>query len=418
MRPLGTWELKSGREPWNLAQVSLPAADTDIVYRVSKGMRVLGVCFLSPLIAACIVAPLWLLRGSSLDDGLRITLPLLGIAVAALFVYVLRSTLRSRLEFLSTGIRYTSGWGAPRELTYDEAEGYRVRPGRNTRILLLQPRDKARRPLKIELVFERAKELDALLGQKFRNLDEADLQAEVSEILADETLGTSEEDRRAALASAKGQARILNAAATGLVFWGFIYPRPYGLVMIALAAAPILAVGLIRWSNGLVAFDGKRTSARPTVAYAAMGPAMVMGLRGFLDWHILSWSAFWTPFAVFAGTMIALGWFCVQRPETKKLGTLAVLSFVFLVHSYGLVLFLNGEFDRSVPAIHNTVVVRRWTVSGRSTSYHFRVSPWIDDRGARDITVARQVYDQHAAGSPALIGVCKGCLAIPWFFVR
>ena len=111
--------------------------------------------------------------------------------------------------------------------------------------------------------------------------------------------------------------------------------------------------------------------------------------------QILSWSAFWTPFAVFAGTMIALGWFCVQRPETKKLGTLAVLSFVFLVHSYGLVLFLNGEFDRSVPAIHSTVVVRRWTVSGRSTSYHFRVSPWIDDRGARDITVARPVSYTH-----------------------
>jgi hypothetical protein len=410
--------LKFSFHPQNLTQVSLPAADTDIVYRVSKGLRVLGACFLLPLIALCIAGPLWLLHGSSAPDELKVTLPLLAFFVAALFVYVLRSTLRTRLEFLASGIRYTSGWGRPRETAYDEIEGYRILQGRNARTLKLIPRDKLRKPVKIELVFERAKELDARLGEKFKNLDAADLQAEMSRILSDETLGASEDDRRASLEGARRQARVLNLAATALVFWGFIYPRPYDLVMTLLAAAPVLAIGLIRWSNGLVTFDGKRTSARPTVAYAAMVPAMVLGVRGLLDWHILAWSGFWTPFAVFAGTMIALAWFCAQSLETKKVGSIIALSFVFLAHSFGLVLFINGACDRSVPAIHRTVVVRRWTVSGRNTSYHFRVSPWIDGRGAWDMSVARQVYDQHEVGSPALIGVCRGSLSIPWFFVR
>jgi len=381
-------------------------------------MRTLAVCFLVPMIAFCVIGPVWFVRGSNSGYSLGATVLLLGIGLAGLLALLLRSAFRARLEILPAGIRYSNGWSQAREVGYDEIEGFRVPEGRKTPVLLLFPRDRTRKPIKIDLALERAEELDAVLREKFRDLDADDVKAELSEILADENLGLSEADRRTALGRARTQSHILTAAGSAVSLWAWFYPHPYDLALMLLALVPVLAIGFVRWSHGLVTLDGKMTRARPTIAVAVTGPASILGLRAFLDWHVLAWSGFWTPFAVFGGTVIALVLFCAQGPERRKAGTLASLCVVSLVYSYGLVIFLNCALDRSVPDVHKTVVVARWYAHGKSTSYYLRVDPWIDGRGSREITVARSVYDRHPEGSPALIWVRKGCMAIPWFVVR
>lgn len=394
-------------------------AEPDDVYRVSAGMRTLAACFLVPLIGLCAVGPFWMLAAMHGSAGEFAVVLLLGLLLAGLFGYLLWSAFRTRLEFLPEGIRYTGGWGEPRELSYDEVEGYRVQRGRNTRIMQLVPKDASGKPLRIDMSFGRLPELSKRLDEKFRNLDAEDLKAEMKEVMADERLGFSEEERLSALAGAQTKARILGGAAFGLTLWAMIYPKPYLLVMTLLAVLPAAAIALVKTSNGALTIDDRRRpGARPSVAYAVISPGMVLALRAFLDWHILDWSAFWVPFGVLGASMCALVWYASGTSGPRKMGPIAVTCASCLLHGYGLTLFLNCALDRSNPVAHQTVVRSHQVSHGKSTTYYITVSPWLDGPGYRQISVPLATYNAHPVGSAALVLVRGGRLAIPWFFVR
>lgn len=388
------------------------------VFRVSAALRTLAACFLVPMIALCAFGPFWMLAASHESAGIFVFVLLLGLLMAALFGYLLWSAFRTRLEFLLEGIRYTGGWGEPRELSYDETEGYRVQRGRNSRILQLIPKDASRKPLRIEMSFGRLPELTSRLDGKFRNLDAEDLKREMKEIMADERLGFSEEERMAALAGALKKARVLGMSALALMVWAMIYPRPYILVMTLLAVLPVAAVALVKSSSGALTIDERKPGARPNVTYAVVTPGMVLALRAFLDWHILDWSTFWVPFSLFGASMAALVWYASGSSGPRKTGAMVATCALCLAYSYGLTLFLNCALDRSDPVAHQTVVRSRRVSHGRSTTYYITVSPWLDGPGFRQISVPSSTYNAHPLGSAALVLVRKGKLSIPWFFVR
>jgi len=367
----------------------------------------------------CVVGPIWFLFYSRADSNAVAILLLLGLGGAALLAWGIVSAFRTRLEFLPSGIRLTKGFGQPLDVETDEVKGYRVVPGRNSRSLMILFKDAARKPLRVDMAFERQAQLSRLLAKRFHNLDDEEVKAEMKEILSDPELGSSEEERQAALQRARIQVGVLNAATAASVFWAMLYPRPYVAAIALLAALPLIAVILVRFSRGAVTLDSKRGSVRPNVAYAMLGPGMVVGVRAMLDWHILGWSAFWIPFAVLAAILLGLFLVGTAGDAQRKAGTLVLLIFVCLAQSYGLVLFLNCEFDRSVPEIHRTTVVGRRVSRGRkSTTYYLTVSPWIDGGYSEEISVPSSTYGWHEEGSTILIGVRQGSLSMPWFFVQ
>lgn len=243
--------------------------------------------------------------------------------------------------------------------------------------------------------------------------------ADMAAVLSDERLGSTEDERRGALRTATILAGILNATTGALIFWALIYPRPYSLVVALLATLPLLGVGLVVMSRGAVMLDTDRKSVRPTASYAIMAPAMVLALRALEDWHILGWSGFWLPFAVLSGILIGLLLVCSAADGRRKAATLVILSAVFMAESYGLVLFLNCELDRTVPVIHRAVVLGRRMSSGRRhTSYYLTVGPWIDGRYSEQVSVPSSTYGWHQVGSTVLVGVRPGALSMPWYFVQ
>jgi hypothetical protein len=391
---------------------------TNPVFRVSAGFRALAVCFFGAVGVFCLVAP-WFLPMQPAGQGARTVVLLFGIAAAALFSWAIASALRTRLEFLPRGIRLTRGIGPPVEIPSDDIEGYRLLRTKNSRILKLLLKDAARKPVRIDMAFERQPELLGLLKKRYKNLDDEESNAEMKEILSDPELGSSEEERQATLQRARIQVGALNMATAIAVFWAMLYPRPYFLVIVALAALPLASACLVHLSRGAMVLDGKRGSARPNVAYAMLGPSMVLALRAFLDWHILGWSGFLLPFAVFAGTIIGFLLLSTVGDAQRKAGTVAFVCFVGIALSYGLVLFINCRFDHSVPAIHRAeVLARRISRGRRSTTYYLTVRPWIDGDYTREISVPGSTYGWHAEGSTVLIGVRSGALSMPWYFVQ
>ncbi len=243
--------------------------------------------------------------------------------------------------------------------------------------------------------------------------------AEFAALHTDARLGSTEDERRGTLRRARIQAGILNTATGAAVTWALAYPRPYSLAIALLAVLPLLGIGLVIATRGAVTLDSDRKNVRPTAAYAIFAPCLVLALRALEDWHILGWSGFWVPFAVGAGILLGVLLVGAGADSQRKASTVAVISFVLLAESFGLVLFLNCEFDRSVPAIHRTVVLSRRISRGRrSTSYYLTVGPWIDGRYAEEVSVPGSTYGWHLEGSTVLIGVRPGSLSMPWYFVQ
>jgi hypothetical protein len=243
--------------------------------------------------------------------------------------------------------------------------------------------------------------------------------ADMSAVLSDERLGSTEDERGDSLRTSTIHAGILNTATGALVIWALYSPRPYSLVIALLAIFPLLGAGLVVMSRGAVTLDSSRKSARPTAAYSIIVPAMILALRALEDWHILGWSGFWLPFAVLSGLLIGGLLICSASDAGRKMGTLFLLGLFLMAESYGLVLFLNCRLDHSVPEIHRTTVLSRRINHGRrSTSYYLTVGPWIDGDYSWEVKVPSSTYGWHEEGSTVLIGVRPGALSMPWYFVQ
>jgi hypothetical protein len=243
--------------------------------------------------------------------------------------------------------------------------------------------------------------------------------AEAAAILSDARLGSSEDERRDNLRRARIQAGILNTVTGAAVTWALSYPRPYSVAITVLAVLPLAGIGLVVATRGAVTLDSDRKNVRPTAAYAVFAPGITLAFRSLEDWHILGWSGFWLPFAVVAGFLLGVLLVGAGADSQRKASTVAITSLVLLAQSYGLVVFLNCQLDRSVPVIHRTVVESRRISRGRRhTSYYLTVSPWIDGGYSEEVTVPSSTYGWHLEGSTVLIGVRTGSLSMPWYFVQ
>ncbi len=399
-----------------MSQTPIPS---DPVFRTSRGMKCVMAFVLVPTILLFTLGPAWLLvEQPNYPEGPLVLLAL-GLLVSALLGYFIVAGLRSRIELLPSALRFTRGLSAEVEIPYDEIAGYRLMNGGRSKVLKLILKDGARGPVAIGESFERQGVLERFLEARFGNLDKSDLKADMDAVLSDPHLGSTEPERRDALKTATIQAGILNTLTGALVLWAMVYPRPYGVVIALLAILPFLGVGLVVMSRGAVTLDSNRKSVRPTAGYSILGPTMVIALRGLEDWHILGWSGFWLPFAVLSGILIGFLLVCSAADGSRKRSTLVLLCIFFAAESYGLTLFLNCQFDHSVPVIHRTSVVARRISRGRKhTSYYLTVSPWIDGRYSEEISVPSSTYGWHEEGSTVLIGVRQGSLEMPWFFVQ
>ncbi|HXN35564.1 MAG TPA: hypothetical protein VN877_05300, partial [Opitutaceae bacterium] len=111
------------------------------------------------------------------------------------------------------------------------------------------------------------------------------------------------------------------------------------------------------------------------------------------------------------------GWAPPRTPR-RRTGAFLGLCLACLAQSYGLVLFLNCDFDRSVPAIHRTEVVSRRISTGKHTSYYVSLGPWLGGQDEEEVSVGRSFYEAHSEGSVVLVGVRGGALSMPWYFLQ
>lgn len=176
------------------------------------------------------------------------------------------------------------------------------------------------------------------------NLDYQEAVALDAKLQSDGRLGSSIADRQTALDRLRRLARGLTWLALGVMLWGFIFPVPYDVVLIALLSLFGLALGLAMWKRGIVTLvPVERVQVSPNLFVLVMGPAGVLALRAFLDIQLLDWVQ---PLAVAVPVTLLAGGL-VWKADANFRGRAMVLFFapILFFGSWGGLVLANARLD-------------------------------------------------------------------------
>jgi hypothetical protein len=83
---------------------------------------------------------------------------------------------------------------------------------------------------------------------------------------------------------------------------------------------------------------------------------------------------------------------------------------------FGLLLFLNGKLDSSIPETESAIVIRKIAPIGyREAQYHHIVSSWRPGRSEEDLNVNSRVFQRAAVRKRLALELHKGYFGLPWY---
>lgn len=248
------------------------------------------------------------------------------------------------------------------------------------------------------------------------DLDAKEAADSAAEVAADPELGQTPQERLGRLAGAKKTAYAVNAITMALALWGYVYPRPYGPVLLALAVLPWGAVALVAKSAGLYRIDTRRNDVRPAVAVAIFAPGFVLLLRATMDVGVLDWQR---ALCYGALTAAVLCWAALLSDPAARARRASALTLVALTcaYGYGAVVLANSALDHAPGDRYRVPVLARHMSGGRSTSYYLTLSPWGPRELPKDVSVPHALYLRAAPGKTVCIHRGPGALGISWYVV-
>lgn len=303
-----------------------------------------------------------------------------------------------------------------RKLRREDIAGRRSQRTRSTSIVVLVPKRSGMKKLKINQLIQRDSLLNAWL-ETLPDLDAQDLAQSRSEIIASRDLGRTPEERVRRLAVARKLANGLTGISVIVCVWAFAYPKPYEVVVVSLAALPLVALVLKAKAGLLYQVVGWRNDARANLAIAFIGPSVALAVRALFDIKVFDWAT-----ALAAAAMVGLAMTIVVAASGKRLrhrgAELLAMLILSSFYGYGVVVEGNTLLDESEPQMFRTTVVKKRVSRGKSTHYHLRLAPWGPRREEDDITVSRSLYASAETGRQVCILLRAGALQIRWFAVR
>ena len=244
------------------------------------------------------------------DYGLTGKLLLLGLSIFLVFAVIMSviEAVKTKLvikdgKFIKTRIF------SIRTLKFDEIEGFRIDENYT---YVIPNNDK--KGIKVTKYFSDTYGLRNFLGSNFKNLDKADKNKQVKKLLSNKKYGKNEKEIIAKVERIQKITRPLNwiALALGLGLW--LYPKYYELLTILNIAIPIIALGIIIKSKGLVHVLSEDDSPYPTLNTALSMPPLVLLIRAITDYDIYSYLNVWLPIILLtAGIMYLLKLFKVLK---------------------------------------------------------------------------------------------------------
>jgi len=366
-------------------------------YKTAKGWAIfiyIFAPFLIGLFGWLLVLPF--LDGNFEPNASWILIPVC-IAMIALMVIGVLDVYKGRLIIHDNSIKTISTF-SNRELTFDEIKGFTV----NEQYIFIEPTSKEKKRIKISRYIGGDSEVIHWLSQNFPDLDIQNSIIEEEEILNDETFGWTKEIREEKLIRAKQISKFINWAAGLSAAWTFFYPTPYQYSIMTAIVLPIIALVVVKLSNGLIRVDEKKGSAYPSVIYAFIYPSLGIMLRAILDYDIFDHSNVWLTATIITITFLFL--LLIKQKEItfkKKLDYLTVssLALFLFAYSYGTVIHINCYYDNAEPKYFTAKVLEKRISSGRrSTTYYLELSTWGEQDKIDEVSVGEGLYNRIDIG--------------------
>ena len=385
-------------------------------YRVSMTWRVLLVLLGVPLVGLFVwVGVMPFTDGVHRSLFAMIFLPAMALGMITVFVLGIIDAFRSALHIYPDRIVKREVFKT-REIRIADLEGYRLVPSQYTKNIVLFPKQKTEKKIKLPSMLEQFAGISEWVAQTLPDLDARDAAVEQQAILNDREYGNTERERGALLEKYRNVTKYLNNAGIAVGLWAFIYPSPYEILIVLCALFPLAGIMILVQSNGLVHFDERKNSAYPSIVRMFMMPALALAFRSLLDFSIIDAKQLLLPVlaitAVFSGLMLA------KSKEFTGKAWIKLLPIIFAaVYAYGLTVTGNCLFDRSQPEVFTARVLDKHVTTGKSTTYYVKLAPWGPVAEADDATVTREQYERVQVGKEVYVGKMAGILKIPWFFI-
>lgn len=303
-----------------------------------------------------------------------------------------------------------------KNLKFDEIKGYTV----NEQYIFVEPNTKAKKRIKISQYIGGYSEILLWLSENYLDLNIVNEQVEEQEILNNESIGWSKENREEKLSNARKISKLINWLG-GLSFaWILFYPKPYDYAVFSAFIIPIVALIAVKFSRGLIRIDKKDGSVYPSTIYAFIFPSLGLMLRSFLDYDIFDYSNVWIKAVLVTVAFLFILLFN-QKEITfkKKQDYLAVSSLIMFLFAYGFgaVIYLNCNLDKSEPQHYTATILDKRISSGKHTSYYLKLTAWGQQKEIDEVSVGKGLYNRVDIDNDINIYFRNGKLEIPWFIV-
>lgn len=350
-----------------------------------------------------------------IDITLVLILTPISIGMLTLMVFGLIDVYKGRLIIQEDRL-VSIGVFKSKNLKFDEIKGYTV----NEQYIFVEPNTKEKKRIKISQYIGGYNEILLWLSENYLDLNIVNEQVEEQEILNNESIGWSKENREEKLSNARKISKIINWLGELSFAWTLFYPKPYDYAVLSAFIIPIVALIAVKLSRGLIRIDKKDGSAYPSTIFAFIFPSLGLMLRSFLDYDIFDYSNVWIKaFFVTIAFLFILLFNQKEITFKKKQDYLTVSSLIMFLFAYGFgaVIYLNCNLDKSEPQHYTATILDKRISTGKHTSYYLKLTAWGQQKDIDEVSVEKGLYNRVDIDSEINIYFRNGKLEIPWFIV-
>lgn len=338
--------------------------------------------------------------------GALFTLLIFFILSGLLLLY----TFKRRVIISDSSIKVSGAFGG-REFLNDNVKGFRIK---DKAIFIYSVKEGIRRIMINDyFAIEKTNEFIKALNEYYANLDAVESNNALAEIMSDNELGYSENERNEKFTSAKKKALIFNICG-GVLFLSVFFKSYDFAICVITFIYPLIGIFLILSSKGLIKFFTKKNSPLPSVYAGMYVPSMVLMLITIIDYHIINHADVLVPFLLISLVLVVV---TSIKGIAKNSGTgqFIMLIIIALFYGYGSTLMINCGFDRSAPQIFNATVVDKYKT--KDVPY-VKISDWGNYKESGEIKILNSFYDQVQIGSTIKVNSKKGVLNIAWYYIH
>ncbi|MCG8578808.1 MAG: hypothetical protein MI866_02760 [Bacteroidales bacterium] len=354
------------------------------------------------------------------DYGLTGKLFLLGLSFILIFAAIMSiiEAVKTKLvikdkQFIKTRIF------SIRILRFDEIKGFRI--DENYTYLIPNNDKKA---IIVTKYFSDTYELRNFLTSNFKDLDKADKKKEVKNLLTNKKYGRNKNEIITQIEEIQKITRPLNWIALVLALALWFYPKFYELLTILNIVIPIIALGIIVKSKGLVHVLSDDDSPHPTLNSALSMPPLVLLIRAITDYDIFSYLNVWLPIIILtSGIMYLLIKYSEDEfkgeSKTEKLIIYPFYSIAIGIFMFALVIQLNCTFDnRPYETYESSIISKKISESKNSKTYKINIADWNGKGKKTEVRVTRNQYSKLKENDKIEIILRPGLFDIPWYHIR